>query len=108
MARRALWGVIQTYGKMKEYLRVGFKNHPSVSSEYVRFLIQNTSVGRVEKLETKFASLKDRTQSVNEVARSAFRKGETALNRADEAKKIAKKWTGGRTRSFPNNEHRSV
>ena len=91
LARRALWGVIQTHGKMKEYLKVGFKNHPSVSSEYVRFLIQNASVGRVERLETQFASLKDRTQSVDEVARSALRKGETALNRADEAKKIAQK-----------------
>ena len=76
---------------MKEYLKVGFKNHPSVSSEYVRFLIQNASVGRVERLETQFASLKDRTQSVDEVARSALRKGETAPNRADEAKKIAQK-----------------
>ena len=91
LAKRALWGVIQTHGKMREYLKVGFKNHPSISSEYVRFLIQKASVGRVEKLETQCASLRDRVQGVEETARSALRKGETALNRADEAKKLAKK-----------------
>ena len=76
---------------MREYLRVGFKNHPSISSEYVRFLIQHASVGKVDRLESQFNSFKDRIQAIDEVARSALRKGETALNRADEAKKIAQK-----------------
>ena len=91
LAKRALWGVIQTHGKMKEYLKVGFKNHPSISSEYVRFLIQHASIGRVERLEAQNTSLKDRVQAVDELARAAMRKGETALNRAEEAKKLAKK-----------------
>ena len=91
LAKRALWGIIQTHGKMREYLRVGFKNHPSISSEYVRFLIQNASVGKVDRLETQLNSLKDRVQTIDDVARSALRKGETALNRADEAKKLAQK-----------------
>ena len=37
LARRALWGVLQTHMKMKEYLKVGIKNHHSISSEYVAF-----------------------------------------------------------------------
>lgn len=60
LARRVLWGILQTHAKMKEYLSVGFKNHPSVSSEYVRFLVQNASVGRVTKLEQENKDLKEK------------------------------------------------
>ena len=43
----ALWRILQTYSKMKEYPSIGFKNHPSISLEYARFLVQNTSLERV-------------------------------------------------------------
>ena len=91
LARRALWGILQTHAKMREYLRVGFKNHPSVSSEYVRFLIQNASAGKVSKLELEIKGLKERLTAVEVLAKNAMKKGETALNRADKAKKLAKK-----------------
>ena len=51
LIEQVLWGILQTHAKMKEYLSIGFKNHPSISSEYVRFLVQNASVGRVARLE---------------------------------------------------------
>ena len=77
--------------KMKEYLRVGIKNHPSISSEYVRFLIQNSGVGKVAKLQSENAILRSKLTEVETIARDAKRKGETALNRADEAKKLCAK-----------------
>ena len=83
--------MIQTHGKMRKYIKVGFKNHPSVSSEYVRFLIQHASIGRVEKLEIQSNSLNDKLGTVDQLSRAAMRKGETALNRAEEAKRLAKK-----------------
>ena len=91
LARRTLWGVIQTHGKMREYMKIGFKNHPSISSEYVRFLIQNASVGRVIRLENQYGQVKERLQSIDDLAKAAMRKGETALNRAEEAKRLSKK-----------------
>ena len=91
LARRALWGVLQTHMRMKEYLRVGIKNHPSISSEYVRFLIQKSAVGKVEKLQSQNAMLESRLTEVETIAKEAKRKGETALNRADEAKKLCTK-----------------
>ena len=91
LARRALWGVLQTQMKMKEYIRIGIKNHPSISSEYVRFLIQKASLGRVARLEKENQALREQLKEVESVAREAKRKGETALNRADEAKKLAAK-----------------
>ena len=91
LARRALWGVLQTHMKMKEYIRIGIKNHPSISSEYVRFLIQKASLGRVSRLEAEYRALKEQVRKIESVAKEAKRKGETALNRADEAKKLAAK-----------------
>ena len=72
-------------------MKIGFKNHPSTSSEYVRFLIQNASVGRVIRLENQYGQVKERLQSIDDLAKAAMRKGETALNRAEEAKRLSKK-----------------
>ena len=91
LARRVLWGVLQTHIKMREFIKVGFKNHHTVSSEYVRFLIQKSNIGKVAKLENKVAVVESRVSEVEVAAREAKRKGETALNRADEAKKLCQK-----------------
>ena len=77
--------------KMKEYIRIGIKKHPSISSEYVRFLIQKASLGRVAKLESENKSLREQLRDVEAMAKEAKRKGETALNRVDEVKRLAKK-----------------
>ena len=91
LARRALWGVLQTHMKMKEFIKVGFKNHHSISSEYVRFLIQKSNIGKVSKLECRVATLDSKVTEVEVIAKDGKRKGETALNRADEAKKLCQK-----------------
>ena len=83
LARRVLWGVLQTHGKMREYIKVGFKNHHSVSSEIVWFLVQNSSVGKVPKLETGNKLLRTQLDEVTTIACNAMKKGETALNCAD-------------------------
>lgn len=51
LAKRVLWGILQTHQKMKEYTSIGFKNHPSIRSKYVQFLIQNANIGKMVKLE---------------------------------------------------------
>ena len=91
LARRALWGVLQTHMKMKEFIKVGIKNHHSISSEYVRFLVQKSNIGKLTKLENKAAIMESRLTEVEVIARDAKRKGETALNRADEVKKLCQK-----------------
>ena len=70
---------------------MGIKNHHSISSEYVRFLIQKASLGRVAKLEAENKVLKEQMKTVEAMAKEAKRKGETAMNRADEAKRLVKK-----------------
>ena len=91
LACRAVLRVLQTHMKMKEFIKVGFKNHHVVSSEYVQFLVQKSNIGKVAKLENKTSVLESRVSEAKDVAREAKRKGETALNWADEAKKLCKK-----------------
>ena len=94
LAKRVLWGILQTHAKMKEYLSIGCKNHPSISSEYARFLVQNASVGRVARLEQENKESKEKVEKLSTLAQAAMKKGETALNRADEAKKLIKSREG--------------
>ena len=54
---------------MKEYLKYGFKNHPSISSEYVRFLIKNSGMGKIIKLEAENKVLKENLATVDELAK---------------------------------------
>ena len=91
LAKRALWGVLKTHAKMMEYTRIGFKNHPLISSVYVRFLIKNASIGRVIKLEAENMSLKSKIKEVETLAKEARKQSDLAMNRADEAKKAAAK-----------------
>ena len=91
LAKRALWGVIKTHAKMAEYTRIGFKNHPHISSVCVRYLIKHAGIGKVIKLEAEVVALKERLREVEALAREIKRKADTAMNRADEAKKLAAK-----------------
>jgi hypothetical protein len=45
------WATFQTHDVMSEYLTYKFKNHPSISSEYVRFLASNSGIEAVVKQE---------------------------------------------------------
>jgi len=88
LARRAVWSVLKTHAKMTEYTWIGFKNHPSISSVYVRFLIKNTSIGQVIKLESDNKQFGDRLKEAEAMARDRKRKGETTMNRVNEAKEM--------------------
>ena len=91
LAKRALWGVIKTHAKMAEYTRIGFKNHPHISSVYVRYLIKHAGIERVIKLEAENLALKERLRDLETLVKEVRKKADTAMNRADEAKKLASK-----------------
>ena len=73
---------------MREYKRIEFKNHPTISFEYVCFLVKNAIVGGVTCLEAENKLLKDKLLEVEAIAKNAMKKGETALNRADKVKNL--------------------
>ncbi|KAL7557530.1 hypothetical protein ACA910_019312 [Epithemia clementina (nom. ined.)] len=55
-----LWGVFRTQDVMQGYMDAQFQDHPSVSSEYVKFLCVNSGTETVKKLEDKFDKLQDK------------------------------------------------
>ena len=56
------FAVFQYLDVMSSYLKANFKDHPSLSSEYVKFLASNTGLNQVEKLSSK---VKDIQMSIN-------------------------------------------
>ena len=57
-----LYGTLRTHDVMTEYSKARFKNHPSVSSEYIRFLSTNSGFESLKTLEDKVEQLKTSAQ----------------------------------------------
>ena len=67
-----LWGNFEIYRMMDEYMRFGMKNHPSISSEYVKFLVINSGGrGQGDGGGDKFERLEERVTEVEKVVKSA-------------------------------------
>jgi polyhydroxyalkanoate synthesis regulator phasin len=78
-----LWTVFQTHDKMDEFFNANISDHPSVSSEYVKFLASNSGFEQVDKLETQVTKLqKDLTKALEDNA-TVRRKADSATNLVD-------------------------
>jgi hypothetical protein len=79
---RMLWAALRAHMIMEEYVQAEFKDHPTVASEYVKFLATNSGYETVAALQAKIDSLE---KDVGALKKS----GTTAANTADAAKKVA-------------------
>jgi len=86
-----LWATLRSHKVMDEYMRWEFKDHPTIASEYVKFLATNSGFEVVSALEAKTDAIKKELESVKKSATSASNAAETAKNVANEAKKLADK-----------------
>ena len=91
MAVGALWGTFSTHQVMREYTRHGIENHPSIASEYVRFLVANCGLNRVASLEKRLISMEKEVKDLRSATAEVKKAATTAANKADEAKKLAAK-----------------
>ena len=78
LATDALWATLRTIGVMQEYLRHGIENHPAISSQYVRYLVANSPLGAVIKLEGVVNTLGNKIQDVGNKAKAAQSAANTA------------------------------
>ena len=76
---------------MRNYLKLSFENHPSISAEYTRFLVAHAGVAKVEKAMKGVDSLNSLVASLERKIETAEKKATTASSKADEAMKVAKK-----------------
>ncbi|KAL7559268.1 hypothetical protein ACA910_009043 [Epithemia clementina (nom. ined.)] len=82
-----LYGALKTHDIMDEYLRARFRNHPSVSSEYIKFMSTNSGFELVKGIQEKVDELtKQYSQSTKDVL-AAKKAADTANGTVDSLKK---------------------
>ena len=86
-----LWGTFATHQIMREYMQHGIENHPSISSEYVRFLVANCGLERINKLEAQNDKLSTEVVELKKLVASQTKTLSTLANKTEEALKLAKK-----------------
>jgi hypothetical protein len=86
-----MWATLRAHQVMSEYLRLEFKDHPTIASEYVKFLATNSGFEIVASLEAKIEDLKKEVAANKKAAAAAQNAADKAGNKADEAKRSADK-----------------
>ena len=81
-----LWGVFKTHDVMAQFRKQKFKNHTSISSEYVKFLATHSAHESVTKLEDKIKSLEADLKVATKQAAEASKAAATSSNHANELK----------------------
>lgn len=82
-----LWGVFQTQDVMEDYEKHNFENHPSMASEYVKFLATNSGFEVMEDLEATVTRLDKENGELKRALTEAKRKADVANSAADRAEK---------------------
>jgi phage shock protein A len=72
---------------MAGYKNKAFKNDPSVSSEYVKFLIMNTGMDLVDQLVKRTKVLEEQVKSITKVATTSESKASSLSNSMSAAQK---------------------
>ena len=86
-----LWATFATHQVMREYMKHGIENHPSMASEYVRFLVANSGLSKIDKMEARLLALEEENKTLKRDVAQADKAAKSAANKAEEAKLLAKK-----------------
>ena len=81
-----LYATMRTIDIQSEYMKYSIADHPSISSEYVKFLAMNSGLQKVTKLERDVTALQSVLKSVKTTLESVQKTANTAANKANEAK----------------------
>ena len=73
-----VWAAFKTQNIMATYVGHNFENHPSISTEYVKFLATNSGYGRLDRLSNQFEGLSEKTNRTADDAKKAGSKANTA------------------------------
>ena len=92
MAAAVLVGTFQTHRVMEEYMKYGIDNHTSISSEYVKFLMTNSSSrGETSGGGDKLDGLEERMTEVEKVTKGLNSTAGSFSNTANQLKKKVEK-----------------
>jgi hypothetical protein len=82
-----LWSVYRTHDKMAGFEDANFENHPSIASEFVKFLATNTGIEGMAVLQEEVVTLKLKVKESEKQATLSVGKADKASSVADVAKK---------------------
>lgn len=84
-----MFAAFKTHDVMAVYISHKFENHPSVSTEYVKFLATNSGSEKVVKLTETVELIKGKAVAVLDEAKAATKKSDVASSKyADMAKEM--------------------
>jgi hypothetical protein len=84
-----LWAVFRTHDKMAGFENTNFEDHPSIASEFIKFLATNTGIEGMNTLQEDVASLKSKLKEAECQNTQTMAKADKGTSVADAAKKIA-------------------
>ena len=88
-ALRIMWATFRTMEVVESFLRLGIKNHPSVSGSYVRFMVTNSQAAEVRSLVTKVLNFEKDFKTLKADYASLEKKLVTVQSQADKALSVA-------------------
>ena len=90
MAVGVLWATLATHQVMREFMEHRIENHPSISSEYVRFLVAHSGLTRLDRLEKRMLVLERDNDELKKQVINAVKAATTASYKAEQALKEVK------------------
>ena len=81
MRPTVLWGILKTHAVMQEYIEKDFRNHPSMASEFVRFVVTTPRDAGTSGLETQVVDLKKKVSEQKKEISEAQKSATTASNK---------------------------
>jgi hypothetical protein len=90
MAVNVLWATLATHQIIKEYTSHGIENHPSIASEYVRFLVANSGLGKLDKMEKKLVAAEKDIVDMKKDLKEARRIADKSTTRLDDMARTLK------------------
>jgi len=81
------YACLRSHAIMKEYRDLKFANHPSISSEYIKFLAHNSSYEVVENLQDRFKTMEGEIKEFKAKNVALSKSVNTATQKSDETKK---------------------
>ena len=101
LATDALWATLRTISIMQEYMKHGIENHPAISAEYVRFLVSNSALGSISRVESQLKVISTKLDEVATQAKAAQSSASAAVNKAYEAARAAGVPESGKSKKGP-------
>ena len=93
VCQKVIWGVLKAHDVMADFKKHGYKHHPAIASELVKFLAVNTSFELLEKMSGKVTVMEAEISELKKAAAGALKALNTASNNADVFKKLGKTLT---------------